>query len=188
MAPHLQLVQDDGPLGGRLHGEGVLRPPAARPGDRTEAVTLTRSAQIDELAAASAAAGLGFDLAVALLAQRQLVCDDLSGLVPHFDEILDTAATAQSIDGVLSGAPAAYLRDLQRRVPLQPERISVEASVSVPVRFIDRFLGGDRSRGLSHRFLEQARTWEIASVATGRTMSEWSALTIATELAERAKR
>jgi hypothetical protein len=179
MPGHLQLVNDGTRASGTRLDVEALAPAIGRPGDRCEPVHLDRTEALQELASTAPKAGLPLELAVSLLMQRQLVLDDLEaaeirgGGVPP-----DHTARQASTSVPLCGAAAGYVRDLQRRCPLEAADLLEGVLVPLPFRIVDRLRATDRHRGLSSRWLDQARRWEIASAVQGRTMAEWSMLAL----------
>lgn len=134
------------------------------------------------MATAASAEGMTMKLAVSLLAQRQLVVDDLEAIgYGGAEAVLDQASAATSPAIALCGPTAGYVRDLQRQRPLPPQHLPERLLIPLPVRIVDRLLAGDRYRGLDPAQLDQARAWELASALRGRTMAEWAILVIASE-------
>jgi hypothetical protein len=134
------------------------------------------------LALAVANSNLDTSCAVELCLERALVVHDLAAVgYPQLYERLLTVAGKIPVRRALPAAKARYLQMLIAARDLDPLHATADgasgAIVDVPYRLFPRvtaIVDEIVSAGVDH--LAEALTLEIAAVADGRTMSEWTAL------------
>jgi hypothetical protein len=147
-----------------------------RPSDQLEPWWLELDAAVRSLARATRTAGVMFELAVPLVAERRLISLDLERIGrPGMAALLDERAAAARTGFALSGASAVYLRQLTATGTRQPAPTGDMVLVSIPARLADRLLA-DPVLSIAPRSgeVDAALRWERAAVARGRTMTEWA--------------
>lgn len=148
---------------------------AVRVGDRHDAWTFTASDAMRTLTGAAYATGIDFELAVRLVVESALICDDLDPL--GIDVLqLDVAAATERVERQLDAAASAYVRRLTRGCNAPRRELSEAVTVGLPVRLNARLLQADIEALLERGDIARAIRWETAAVLTGRTMSEWAPL------------
>jgi hypothetical protein len=162
----------------RPHGT----PPRARPSDRLEPWSASAGARA-RVAEASRKENVSFDVAAIVIVERFLIARDLSirGLA-SLASTLDERASTTKVELALSEPQRAYLRVLCSR-PTAPLSTDTPHLVAIPMRLTERINAEALDELLQVELLASALIWERAAVATGRTMSEWAALTAADVLA-----
>jgi hypothetical protein len=167
--PALRLVHDEPDP--RLEGtwDGPL--PTARPADRCERWSVDGAAR-QALAEGSAARGVDFSLAGALVLERSLIAGDLAR-IGHADAAaaLDAAAVSARVRFALSEPACVYLRALSARS--QGAR-GGHGHICVPMRLTERVSAHGVELLLNVELLDSALLWERAAVLCGRTMGEWA--------------
>jgi hypothetical protein len=147
----------------------LLGPRCSRPGELHHPAPI---AVPDELRAAARAIGLATSVAVAVVAERVLVRNDV-GASDHVGALLDAAAAATP-RVVLSPASASYARTLMAALNGgSREDGENDTAPVVPARLVDR-LRATPDLVLVPTTLRSALVWELASVRCGRTMTEWA--------------
>jgi len=150
-----------------------------RPGELHEALHVSRSTA-KRVASAAAGAQISTDVAGTVLLEAALVLVD----VPDAGPVLVVAAREAAVRYALTAADAHYLRSLTMRHPI--DRASAPpVTISVPVRLLCRAAEIDVAIAIGSGHIETALAWEIAAVASGRTMSEWALVTLLSAAASR---
>jgi hypothetical protein len=139
---------------------------ARRPGEHQEVFLLSAEAT-RKLSVRAAQAGLPLDVAASLALEAGM-------LIQRWPEVGDLPEEDNQPLLALPAASARYLRSLTvARKPLRKAPASDAQTVAVPVRLLPRIAGHDAEEMIEAVDLEQAISWEIASVLAGQTMSEW---------------
>jgi hypothetical protein len=159
------------------------RRPQRRPGERREPLNVDLAPPLLE---AAARRRLDAACAAELCLERALVIADLVALErPRLYEPLLTAATAVRVARPLPAAKARYLQMLVAALDrCQADAADADAPVDsdvvvdVPLRLFPRVIDvADELPTCGDDEVAEALRLEIAAASTGRTMSEWAALT-----------
>jgi hypothetical protein len=145
-------------------------------GERNEPWTLPVTDDLRALDTDAARAGFDLELALRLVTETALVIEDLELLDVSFER-LDALAAGATVRGTVDPCHAAYLRRLTASSPRAPRDLDAFVVAGLPARLSTRLLAVDVPALVGRADLERARTWEIAAVLEGRTISEWAPLT-----------
>jgi hypothetical protein len=148
---------------------------STRAGDRLEPWTLPSSPTVARLLERAAAAGLEADLAVRLCVEHALVRIALcgAGVDPRG---VDQAAAHRRFERRLDDRDAAYARRLTHAAGAPRPVTSPASTVGLPLRLSGQLADVPLVELLRDADPAQARTWELAALAEGRTMTEWALL------------
>lgn len=125
------------------------------------------------MAAAAVAAGVAFETAAGVVAERSLVVAEHRLTHAQVAE-LDARARAARPRTELSAASAAYLRELGSTRAAAP-RLEASVSLALPARLNDRIVSPSRlPQLLPADGLAAALAWERAAVGAGLTLTEWA--------------
>ena len=171
---HLRSV--DGDRSGPAPVEELLVARVAVRGERNEPWTLSVTHDLRALDEKSARAGLDLELALRLVTETALVCGDLTALAVPLATI-DEAAAGAAVGRAVDPSHAAYLRRLTASPPRLPRALDALVVAGLPTRLSTRLLAVDLAELIRGASLARARSWEIAAVLEGRTISEWASLT-----------
>lgn len=145
-------------------------------GERNEPWTLSVTHDLRTLDDEAAGAGLDLELALRLATEAALVCSDLIALDVSL-EAIDEVAAGAAVSGAVDPCHAAYLRRLTTSPPRAPRALDALIVAGLPTRLSTRLLAVDLAELIKGTSLSRARSWEIAAVLDGRTISEWASLT-----------
>lgn len=175
---HLRIVGADGGAGTVIADED-LPDLATRPGDRREPVRFKASSRRDSLIEIGAAMGLTPEQSIPLVVEALLILDDLHCYadLPRREALGMLGESATTIQGAQlpqGGAIGNYLRALLLSRPIPCRIPKGQLDIPLPTRVLGRWIGSDRE--LDPPILHEARSWEVASLVSGRTMTEWALL------------
>jgi hypothetical protein len=154
-------------------GRRLRRALACRPTDALEPWRIPVDAQLRALAAAAVAAGVAFETAAGVVAERSLVVAEHGLTAPQIAD-LDGRARAARPRTELSAASAAYLRELGSTRAVAP-RLGTSVTLALPARLNDRIGSPARlPQLLDADTLAAALAWERAAMGAGLTLTEWA--------------
>ncbi len=151
--------------------------PRLRPGERREPLLVTLAPERHAVFVRECRVeGVAPERAYALLIERRLLLDDLGAGEPGIAAVLDDAARNVRAELALDGPSSTYLRSFSRPTSV-PRVVAETLLVPVPLRFYARASALDPEAIVESGGVAQAIAWERASVARGRTMTEWGLVT-----------
>lgn len=149
---------------------------STRAGDRLEPWTLPTSPVITRLLERAAAAGLDAELAVRLCVEQALVRVTLCG-VSVDPRGLDQVAAQRRFERRLTDRDAAYAGRLTHTTGATLPVAASPSVVGLPLRLAGQLDDAQLPELLRDADPVQARSWELAALSEGRTMTEWALLT-----------
>lgn len=151
--------------------------PRLRPGERREPLLVTLAPEQHAVFVRECRVeGVAPERAYALLIERRLLLDDLRAGGPEIAAVLDDAARDVRAELALDGPSSTYLRSFSR--PTNVARaVATTLLIPVPLRYYARASALAPEVIVESGSVPQAVAWERASVARGRTMSEWGLVT-----------
>ncbi len=151
--------------------------PRLRPGERREPLLVTFAPEEHAVFVRECGAeGVAPERAYVLLIERRLLLDDLGAGGPEISAVLDGAARNVRTELALDGPSSTYLRSFSRPTSV-PRTVATTFLIPVPLRFYARASALDPEAIVEPGGVAQAIAWERASVARGRTMTEWGLVT-----------
>lgn len=145
---------------------------STRAGDRLEPWALPSSPAVTRVLEQAAGAGLDPELAVRLCVEHALVRATLCA-VRVDPRLVDALASGQRFEQRADDRDAPYARRLTLTAT-RAERPATPSTVGLPLRLAGQLADADLAALLRDADVEQARAWELAALADGRTMSEWA--------------
>lgn len=155
-------------------------PHAGRPSDRLESWYVSEAAA-QALALCADEASLAPGTAACLAVEHGLLLRELPRLFGDVATALDARAARATPARELTDASALYLRSLT--ADLSPAPTKPSGALRLPARLSDRLLIHGGPEPLLSGDLDQARSWERASVMAGATMTEWALTALASAAA-----
>lgn len=151
--------------------------PRLRPGERREPLLVTLAPEQHAVFVRECRAeGVAPERAYALLIERRLLLDDLRAGGPEIAAVLDDAARDVRAELALDGPSSTYLRSFSRPANV-PRTVATTLLIPVPLRYYARASALVPEAIVESGSVAQAVAWERASVARGRTMTEWGLVT-----------
>jgi hypothetical protein len=166
------------PLDGAWEERSHVRTLAHRPGDHLELWSFEAVGALRSLRREARDRGIHPDTAVSIVCERRLACAELEAvdLLAGLAAIEEAAANVHA-PVTMWGANRAYLRHLRHGDPLEREsRVPIGGpQAAVPIRLLERLGEGEvLAAPLEKAELAEALCWEIASLCTGKLISEWA--------------
>lgn len=149
---------------------------STRAGDRLEPWALPASPVVARLAERAAAAGLEPELAVRLCVEAALarIALNHAGVDPR---LVDQLADAPRFQQRLDDRDASYARRLTHAAGGRATATQRPlTTVGLPIRLTAQLADVDLADLLRDADPARARSWELAALADGRTMTEWALL------------
>jgi len=159
----------------------VVRHNDSVPAGLQEQLCLTPSPRLVRFFEAAAKAGLDVTLAVRLALERALVLLDGQSLrldSEHVCQLLNEASKDVRATCPLSARQAAYVRLLYSGSQAPPVSIGHQLSVPVPDDVMTRARTAVSATALTEDAVPEMLAWERAARLQGRTMLEWSMVTL----------
>jgi hypothetical protein len=151
--------------------------PRLRPGERREPLLVTLAPEQHAVFVRECRTeGVAPERAYALLIERRLLLDDLRAGGPEIAAVLDDAARDVRAELALDGPSSSYLRSFSRPTSVGGA-VAATLLIPVPLRFYARACALAPEAIVESGGVAQAIAWERASVARGRTLTEWGLVT-----------